>query len=192
MFGLDVKTAYLYSKLDEEIYMEMPKGFYLAGAPPGSVLRLNRALYGLKQSGCQWWIELSTSMKELGFTHAMSDAGIYYHQDKKSRELIIAAIYVDDGVFIGPKGSMLLKQKHQAFMKKWECRDLGPCKEFLGMNITCNRCHRTLTIDQSKYLKKVLEHFEVSGIEETPLPKGFVFKNNCKQASPRFINALPL
>jgi hypothetical protein len=77
-------------------------------------------------------------MKELGFMHAKSDAGIYYHQDRKSGKLIIATIYVDDRVFIGPKGSKLLQEKFNAFMKKWECCSLGPCKEFLGMMITCD------------------------------------------------------
>ena len=46
--GFDVRSAYLYGKLDEEIYMEQPEGF----AAPGSeckVLCLWRALYGLKQ-----------------------------------------------------------------------------------------------------------------------------------------------
>ena len=52
--GLDVRSAYLYGKLDKEIYMEQPEGF----AAPGQerkVLRLWRALYGLKQAGLAWW-----------------------------------------------------------------------------------------------------------------------------------------
>jgi hypothetical protein len=56
------------------------------------------------------------------------------------------------------------------------------------MMITHDRCQGTLTLDQSNYLKKVSEHFEVSGKEETPLPKGFVFKNNILQVSPKFMN----
>jgi len=64
--GLDVQSAYLYGKLDEEIYMEFPEGF----APPhlkNKVLRLLCTLYGLKQAGLAWWNELNESMKELGF-----------------------------------------------------------------------------------------------------------------------------
>jgi hypothetical protein len=54
IMGLDVRNAYLYGKLNEEIYMEQPQGF----STPGSehkVLRLLRALYGLKQAGLVWW-----------------------------------------------------------------------------------------------------------------------------------------
>jgi hypothetical protein len=66
MFSIDVKTAYLYSKLDKEIYMTQPEGFKLLGQEE-KVGRLCHALYGLKQAGLSWWKELTTSMTELGF-----------------------------------------------------------------------------------------------------------------------------
>jgi hypothetical protein len=45
---LDVKNAYLYGDLDEEIYMEVPLGM---DVPKGKALHLRKALYGLKQAG---------------------------------------------------------------------------------------------------------------------------------------------
>jgi len=47
--GLDVKTAFLYRKLDEELYMEQPKGFKVKGQD-GKVLYLKYVIYGLKQA----------------------------------------------------------------------------------------------------------------------------------------------
>ena len=52
--GLDVRKAFLYGKLDEEIYMEQPEGFHVQGQE-NQVLLLQRALYGLKQAGLAWW-----------------------------------------------------------------------------------------------------------------------------------------
>ncbi len=52
--GLNVKTAFLYGKLDEEIYMEQPEGFKIKGQEH-KVLRLCRAIYGLKQAALAWW-----------------------------------------------------------------------------------------------------------------------------------------
>lgn len=46
---IDVKTAYLYGDLEEEVYMEPPEG--LDGIPKDHVLLLVKALYGLKQAG---------------------------------------------------------------------------------------------------------------------------------------------
>jgi hypothetical protein len=55
--SVDVKTAYLYSKLEEEIYMEQPEGFHLKGSER-KVWKLHQALYGLKQAGLAWWCKL--------------------------------------------------------------------------------------------------------------------------------------
>ena len=76
MTGVDVRTAYLYGKLDEEIYMWQPEGF-IARGQESKVICLKRALYGLKQAGLACWKELSNSMKDLGFTCLNSDAGIF-------------------------------------------------------------------------------------------------------------------
>ena len=64
--ALDVKTTFLYGKLDEEIYMHQPEGFKVKGQE-NKVLRLHRALYSLKQAALSWWRELEASMKRLGF-----------------------------------------------------------------------------------------------------------------------------
>jgi len=53
-YGLDVRNAYLYGKLNEEIYMEQPEGFRVPGKED-FVLRLRRPLYGLKQARLAWW-----------------------------------------------------------------------------------------------------------------------------------------
>ena len=68
MTGVDVHTAYLNGKLDEEIYMRQPEGF-LARGQESKLIHLCRALYGLKQAGLAWWKELSQSMKALGVKH---------------------------------------------------------------------------------------------------------------------------
>jgi len=54
MTTLDVKTAFLYGQLDEEIYMEQPEGFKVKGQE-FKVLCLHHAIYGLKQASLAWW-----------------------------------------------------------------------------------------------------------------------------------------
>lgn len=127
MEGVDVKTAFLYGKLDEEIYMEQPEGFKLRGQE-NKVLRLRRAIYGLKQAALAWWRELEASMKRLGFKRATSDAGVFYKYEGKT--LIVIIVYVDDAMFLS-KDKAVLKKAKEAFMKMWNCRDLGVAKEFL-------------------------------------------------------------
>ena len=169
--GLDVKTAFLYGKLDEEIYMEQPEGFKIKGQER-KVLRLRRAIYGLKQASIAWWRELANSLKEMGFKRLYSDAGIYICRDDNGTFAIIVA-YVDDILFVGPNKSFIIKQK-KLFMAKWECRDLGDCKEFLRMRVT--RKGDSIYIDQCSYLEKVIERFDMINAKyaRTPLPEGYI------------------
>ena len=129
--ALDIKTAFLYGKLDEEIYMHPPEGFKLKGQE-NKVLRLHLALYGLKQAALLWWRELESSMKRLGFGRTMSDAGVFF--TKKEGQLVIAVVYVDDALFFG-KNKEAVKRVKKTFMDIWECRDLGEAREFLRMKI---------------------------------------------------------
>ena len=96
MMGVDVCMAYLYGKLDEEIYMHQPEGF-IARGQESKVIKLQRALYSLKQAGLAWWKELTQSMKTLGFSHVNSDAGIYVCRE--GTEIILVVVYVDDAMF---------------------------------------------------------------------------------------------
>jgi len=109
--ALDVKTAFLYEELDEELYMEQPEGFKVKGQE-GKVLRLLHAIYGLKQAALAWWKVLDKSMGELGFTRLHSDSGIFVNKDQS----IIVIVYVNDVLFLGADKQKLLKTKEQ-FMK---------------------------------------------------------------------------
>ncbi|KAL7281533.1 hypothetical protein ACG7TL_004850 [Trametes sanguinea] len=179
--GLDVRNAYLYGKLDEEIYMEQPEGFVAKGQER-KVLRLLRALYGLKQAGRAWWSTLNQSMKELGFSRLVSDPGLFICKDKNG-QLVIVVVYVDDALFCGPDKALVEKMKAK-FMKKWECRDLGEVKEFLRMRI--QRSGSMIRIDQCAYLEKVLQRCGMQNAKSapTPLPAGYYPKPNDGTADP--------
>ena len=133
--ALDVKTAFLFGELDEEIYMEQPEGFVVKGQE-SKVCRLRKAIYGLKQAALQWNKLLHKSLVDLGFKRCISDSGIYVKII--GEDIIIIIIYVDDACFMGNKRTQVLDHKKK-FMKKWESRDLGKAKEYLGMRITRDR-----------------------------------------------------
>ena len=165
--ALDVKTAFLYGKLDEEIYMEQPEGFVKDSS---KVWRLRRSLYGLKQAGLSWWRACTKLMtQDLGFKRCTSDAGIYVY--KENNKTIIAIIYIDDALFMGNDKELVMCKKRE-FMQCWECRDLGAAQEFLGMHIRRDRSKWRLTLDQSEYLKKIIKRFKLTNakVAQTPLP----------------------
>ena len=88
--GLDIKTAFLYSELDEELYMEQPEGFKIPGQKD-KVMLLKHAIYGLKQAALTWWRALDKSMGMLSCTRLQSDTGLFVNKEKT----VIIVIYVD-------------------------------------------------------------------------------------------------
>jgi hypothetical protein len=120
-------------------------------------------------------------MEDLGFTSLMSDAGVFIFRGKGS--FVIAIIYVDDAIFCGPLRA-LVKELKEVFMKKWETRDLGELTEFLRIHIV--REGKIVHIDQSAYLKTVLQHCGMQNAKAaaTPLLAGYVPKPSDTTADP--------
>ena len=75
---VDVKSAYLNAPLRETIYMKPPRGVLKPGEE-GKVLRLLKGLYGLKQAGRGWYLEMTrVFLKELDFKRSAIDHSMYF------------------------------------------------------------------------------------------------------------------
>ena len=93
---MDVKSAFLNGDLTEEIYMKCPPGF---DPKDGTVWKLNKSLYGLKQSSRQWYKRLLRELHDLGFTRSHHDHAIFFKRE--GDKYIICAVYVDDMLIAG-------------------------------------------------------------------------------------------
>jgi hypothetical protein len=101
---MDVKSAFLNGLLDEEIFMEQPQGFIIAGQSD-KVCLLKKALYGLKQASRAWNLQFHGVLTELGFTRTHSDAGVYVFHQQDARGTLLIILYVDDiTICYGSKG----------------------------------------------------------------------------------------
>ena len=148
---MDVKTAFLYGAIDEEIYVEQP-----IGLEDGTkrVCHPNKALYGLKQSPRIWYRTLALFLKSLGFSPLSSDLGVF------AKGHIYLAVYVDDLLIVGPKKSEIQKIK-DALSERFQMTDLGPCTYYLGMSVRRDRPTRSLRLHQKGYIEKVLREFNM-------------------------------
>ena len=92
---INVKTAYLYGNLDEEIYMELPEG---TDSLKTHILLLKKALYGLKQAGHQWYRKLKDTMSKFGLKQVRNKPHTFLTQKvvKGNKCMLIIPIYVDD------------------------------------------------------------------------------------------------
>ena len=66
MHHMDVKSAFLNGDLKEEVYVHQPPGFVIPGKE-NKVLRLRKALYGLRQAPRAWNAKLDSTLKQMGF-----------------------------------------------------------------------------------------------------------------------------
>ena len=96
LYQMDVKNAFLNGMLQEEVYVEQPKGF-VDPHRPDNVYKLKRALYGLKQAQRAWYDRLTVYLTEHGFKRRFADTTIFIRKDKNS--FVVAQIYVDDIIF---------------------------------------------------------------------------------------------
>lgn len=88
LFQMDVKTAFLNGDLDEEIYMDQPEGFKVKGLER-KVCKLNKSIYGLKQSSEQWYFKFHGAMIEFGFAMIKEYQCVYIKHSGKSFVILI-------------------------------------------------------------------------------------------------------
>ena len=138
---MDVKTAFLYGELKEEIYMEQPEGFIVKGQEK-KVCKLIKSIYGLKQAG-QVWYELmaETLRRKLGFEWIHSDARVYVLCRRGGNQTeIILILYVDNLLLMGNDLSMISKIKKK-LGEAYHMKDLGATQSYLGIRITRDHAH---------------------------------------------------
>ena len=173
---MDVKGSYLHSMLEEEIYMRQPDGF---DDGSGQVLKLRRALYGLKQLGRTWHQRLRGLLLGLRFWQSLADECVYIRQDKNSIEVI--SVYVNDfGLFADSKGGMI-KLKGE-LNEKFQMTELGE-KKILGIRIERDRKQGTLTMSQGHYIDVILARFNMSDAHPGSMPLHKMIKLNSSSDS---------
>lgn len=164
---MDVVTAFLHGRLDEEVYMKIPPYMNIKGNTDGKVLRMLGALYGLKQSSNVWNKMFHTFMMKAGFQQLKMDTCIYTRGSGSNR--IILGIHVDDQAIAGPNKQVISKFK-QEMGQHFKMKDLGPLTHILGVEVKRDRQHRILTLSQGGYIKQVLERYGMTDCNPTKLP----------------------
>ena len=166
---LDVKTAFLYEKITDEIYMAQPFGFTLPGQEH-LVCKMNRALYGLRQSPRMWYERIDTYLRSLGLTRSTSDYNMYYLGAGIDR--LVLVLYVDDLFLSGgnPQQIQWLKTQLHA---QFDMTDLGYVSRYLGVEFR-RLPDGSYHISQAAYVQELLQDFDMLNCkpEHVPLPPG--------------------
>jgi hypothetical protein len=168
VYHMDVNSTFLNGDLEEEMYMEKPKGFSLTDNP-NYVCKLKKVLYGLKQTLRAWYYRLDKFIQEKGFKKGTVDNNLYIKS--KGDNLLIVLVYVDDIIF-GCTNESSVQWFSNSMQIEFEMSMIGELSYFLGLQV--KQSSARIFISQEKYLKEILKKFqmEYSCIVSTPMVVG--------------------
>jgi hypothetical protein len=162
---MDVKTAFLNGELEEEIYMDRPKGFVVKGQE-GMMCKLVKSLYGLKQAPKQWHDKFDRTLTSIGFVTNEADKCVYYRYG--GGEGVILCLYVDDILIFGTNLE-LIKEVKDFLSQKFEMKDLGDADVILNIKVIKGE-NGGVTLSQTHYVEKMLSRFGYINSKPMPTP----------------------
>ncbi|GJR59532.1 putative ribonuclease H-like domain-containing protein, partial [Tanacetum coccineum] len=164
VYQMDVKSAFLYGKIDEEVYVSQPPGF-LDPKYPEKVYKVVKALYGLHQAPRAWYATLSTFLLKNGYRRGTIDKTLFLKKDK--HDIILVQVYVDDIIFGSTKKSWC--DEFEALMKsRFQMSSIGELTFFLGLQV--KQKPDGIFISQDKYVAEILKKFDFASVKTVSTP----------------------
>ena len=167
---VDVPAAYLNAELKETIYMRLDKDIaaILCQHDPSLqqyrdrdetiVVLLNKCLYGLKQSGAEWFDVITTFLISIGYTQSVADRCVFYKQTANGK-VDILTIHVDDLLFV------YTNQADFEIIKKFFIDRFGDMNfvegnthNYLGMSLEV-LSDNSIFLSQSGYSTGIVNHY---------------------------------
>ncbi|GJS40044.1 putative ribonuclease H-like domain-containing protein [Tanacetum coccineum] len=169
-YQMDVKSAFLYGTIDEEVYVSQPPGF-VDPDHPTKVYKVVKALYGLHQAPRAWYATLSTFLEQHGYKRGTIDKTLFIRRNKK--DIMLVQVYVDDIIF-GSTNKSWCDEFEVLMQSRFQMSSMGELTFFLGLQVKQNK--GGIFISQDKYVAEILKKFALVNVKaaitpmETKLP----------------------
>ncbi|GJR41628.1 putative ribonuclease H-like domain-containing protein [Tanacetum coccineum] len=164
VYQMDVKSAFLYGTIDEEVYVSQPPGF-VDPDHPKKVYKVVKALYGLHQAPRAWYATLSTFLEKHGYRRGTIDKTLFIKKDKK--DIMLVQVYVDDIIFGSTRKSWC--DEFEALMKgRFQMSSMGELIFFLGLQV--KQKTDGIFISQDKYVADMLKKFDLASVKTAITP----------------------
>ncbi|KAJ9546433.1 hypothetical protein OSB04_018976 [Centaurea solstitialis] len=164
VYQMDVKSVFLYSTIDEEMYVSQPPGFE-DPKYPDRVYKLRKALYGLHRAPRAWYDTLSSYLLDNQFERGVIDKTLFIKRTKT--DVLLVQIYVDDIIFGSTKEEMC-KAFEELMHKKFKMSSMGDLTFFLGLQV--KQKTDGIFINQSKYVASMLQKYGMSDAKPASTP----------------------
>ncbi|GJU78811.1 putative ribonuclease H-like domain-containing protein [Tanacetum coccineum] len=164
VYQMDVKSAFLYGTIEEEMYVHQPSSF-VDPAHPNKVYKVVKALYGLHQAPRAWYETLSSFLLENGFRRGTIDKTLFIKKNKS--DIMLVQVYVDDIIFGSTKKSMCTEFE-EVMHKRFQMSSMGELTFFLGLQV--KQQPDGIFISQDKYVADILKKFDFCSIKTATTP----------------------
>ncbi|GKA21235.1 putative ribonuclease H-like domain-containing protein [Tanacetum coccineum] len=164
VYQMDVKSAFLYGTIEEEVYVCQPPGFEDPQFPD-KVYKVEKALYGLHQAPRAWYETLSTYLLENGYRRGTIDKTLFIKKDRG--DILLVHVYVDDIIFGSTKKSLCVEFE-QMMHKRFQMSSMGELTFFLGLQV--QQKEDGIFISQDKYVADILKKFDFTTVKAASTP----------------------
>ncbi|GJW58044.1 putative ribonuclease H-like domain-containing protein [Tanacetum coccineum] len=164
VYQMDVKSAFLYGQIEEEVYVCQPPGFEDPDHP-NKVYKVVKALYGLHQAPKAWYDTLANYLLCNGFERGKIDQTLFIKRHKG--HILLVQIYVDDIIF-GSTKKELCDEFEKLMKDKFQMSSMGELTFFLGLQVQQNK--KGIFISQDKYVHEILRKFNYSDVKSASTP----------------------
>ncbi|GJR00674.1 putative ribonuclease H-like domain-containing protein [Tanacetum coccineum] len=129
VYQMDVKSAFLYGQIEEEVYVCQPPGFEDPDYPD-KVYKVVKALYGLHQAPRAWYETLAKYLLDNGFHRGKIDQTLFIKKQKG--DILLVQVYVDDIIFGSTKKELCLEFE-KLMHDKFQMSSMGELTFFLDV-----------------------------------------------------------
>ena len=163
LYHLDVQQAFVRAPLDTDVYMKLPAG---CGKRTGDVVKLNKALYGVKQAGRQWSSHLCKILvRYLDMEQCKADPCVF-RRIVDGVVVLILVVHVDDILVGGKKDAC--DELHSILNQKFPTTNLGEVHWYMGCAVERDWEENSIKLSQETFVRTLLKRFGVIHRESTP------------------------
>ncbi|GJV81924.1 putative ribonuclease H-like domain-containing protein [Tanacetum coccineum] len=164
VYQMDVKSAFLYGTIEEEVYVCQPLGFEDPDYPD-KVYKVVKALYGLHQAPRAWYGTLAKYLLDNGFQRGKIDQTLFIKKQKG--DILLVQVYVDDIIF-GSTNKELCTEFEKLMHDKFQMSSMGELNFFLGLQV--KQREDGIFISQDKYVAKIFKKFGFTDVRTASTP----------------------
>nr|GEZ81041.1 copia protein [Tanacetum cinerariifolium] len=161
---MDVKSAFLYGTIEEEVYICQPPRFEDLDYPD-KIYKVVKALYGLHQAPRAWYETLANYLLKNGFHRGKIDQTLFIKKQKG--DILLVQVYVDD-IIIGSTNKYSCKASEKLMKDNFQMSSMGELTFFLGPQV--KQKQDGIFISQNKYVAKILRKFGLTDGKSASTP----------------------